>query len=148
MKVILEKDIPNVGRAGQVKEVADGYVRNFLLPRRLAKLATPDGIVQAERQFEQRKSQDKKHNQRNKDLISKLSGIVLTFDEKANEQGHLFASVNTAAIIKSIHQQTGASLDELAVQLEQPIKNVGRQTVNIILSGQTIPCIIDVRAKA
>jgi large subunit ribosomal protein L9 len=148
MKVILEKDIPNVGQAGQVREVSDGYVRNFLLPRRLAKLATPAGIARAERQSSQRTSQDKKHNLRTKDLIAKLTGMVLTFDEKANEQGHLFASVNKAAIIKSLHQKTGASLDESSVELEQPIKIVGQQTINIIISGQTIQCIIDVRAKA
>jgi len=147
MKVILEQNIPNVGQAGQIKEVSDGYARNYLLPRHLAAIATPSAVIKAERQLTKKSSKDGQQNLLNKDTIKKLTETVLVFEEKANEQGHLFASVNASAIVKSIRRNTGVAVDEAAIQIDQPIKNVGRHTVGIKISNQTIQCNIDVQIK-
>jgi large subunit ribosomal protein L9 len=147
MKVILEQNIPNVGQAGQIKEVSDGYARNYLLPRHLAAIATPSAVIKAERQLTKKSSKDGQQNLLNKDTIKKLTETVLVFEEKANEQGHLFASVNASAIVKSIRRNTSVAVDEAAILIDQPIKNVGRHTISIKLSNQTIQCNIDVQIK-
>ncbi|MFA6197889.1 MAG: 50S ribosomal protein L9 [Patescibacteria group bacterium] len=148
MKVILKKDIPNVGQAGQVKEVSEGYARNYLFPRQLAAVATPEAIKRAERQQSQRMVTDQKRHQQDKEAIGQLNNAVLEFHEPATNEGHLFASVKASTIIESIHRRFGLRLDETAVKLEQPIKRTGRHTVTIKHGGQTAQCIIDIQTKS
>jgi large subunit ribosomal protein L9 len=147
MKVILKKDIPNVGQAGQVKSVSDGYARNYLLPHQLATIASAEAITRAGQKPIQRASQDDRRTERAEAAVRKLTGTVLIFQEKANDAGHLFASVNAAAIAKSIHRHAGIKVTADDVQLDQPIKQVGRQTVSVKYDGQTAQCTIDVQAK-
>jgi large subunit ribosomal protein L9 len=147
VKVILEKDIPNVGQRGQVKEVSDGYARNFLLPRKLAKIATAIAISQAKKTSQQKTTDDNSRNSRNLADIKKITETVVTFVEKANAEGKLFAGVHANVIAKALRKQTGVAINEDAIQLDQPIKHIGRQTIGVKIADQVTQCTIDVQPK-
>lgn len=130
MKVILRSDVSKVGYAGDVKDVSDGYGRNFLLPRKLAVMATPAAIKQWEKGKEKRAKLMAERVAQAKELAAKVNGVSLSFSRPAGEEGKLFGSVGKADVLKSL-KSCGFSVDKDAVQLEQPIKTVGDHDVEI-----------------
>lgn len=133
MKVLLIKDVDNLGYAGDVKSVADGYGRNYLIPQNLAVLATPGALRQADTI---RKAAEK-HRAREKSdaeaIVSQLAGLKLMFERRAGETGKLYGSVTAGDIAEAIEAKTGIALDKRKVALPEPIRNLGEQDVIIKL---------------
>lgn len=133
MKVLLIKDVDNLGYAGDVKEVADGFGRNFLLPRSLAVLATTGALKQAETI---RKAAEKQRAQERADaqaISNQLAGLELLFERRAGETGKLYGSVTSGDIAEAIQEKTGIELDKRKVALPEPIRSLGEHEVTIKL---------------
>jgi large subunit ribosomal protein L9 len=132
MEVILREDIDTLGSRGQVVKVAEGYARNFLLPRKLAVPASEANkkIVEQERQAALRR--DAKEAGDAQELSKILSGVVLTTVQKAGEQDQLFGSV-TAKDIAEMLEKKGFTIDKRKIQLAEPIKTLGDHKVPIKL---------------
>jgi len=132
MEVILKQDVPNLGHEGEVVKVADGYGRNYLLPRKLAMQASEANkavIEQMKAAAARRFATEKAKAQ---ELAAKLEPVVISFTRKSGEQGHLFGSVTTADIAAGLAAQ-GFEIDRRKVQLSEPLKSVGEYTVAIRL---------------
>jgi large subunit ribosomal protein L9 len=134
MKVVLIKDVPKLGRRGQVVSVADGYARNYLFPKGLALEATPANV----RQFEGEQEASRRRTEREVTLAevaaSRLDGLSLTVRAKAGEEGRLFGSVTTKDIASGIKAVLGVDIDRRKIELDDPIKSVGAHRVTIRLS--------------
>ena len=128
-EAILLKDVEGVGERGEVIDVSKGYLRNFLIPRKLAQPATKGAIQAAERkaQAESRaKEQAVTRSQEHADLLNRT---VLTISQQAGEDGRLFGSVTTQDIVDAIKDARGIAVDRRKVHLEEPIRHVGTYMV-------------------
>ncbi len=138
MKVLLLKDIHKLGRAGDVKKVADGYGRNYLLPQGLAALATTSMLKQTERIRETATIERERLNTELGDVAEKLSDLKINFPVKAGETGKLYGSITTAMIADSIEVETGAVINRDQIDT-QPIKMLGVHVVPVRLTIDLIP---------
>jgi large subunit ribosomal protein L9 len=132
MEVILKEDVANLGHRGDVVKVADGYGRNFLLPRKLAlqaTLANKAVIEQMKAAAARRSAEEKVQAQA---LVAKLEPLTLSFTRKSGENGQLFGSVTTADIASELAAK-GFEIDRRKIQLSEPIKSLGNFTVSIKL---------------
>ncbi|MFZ2522758.1 MAG: 50S ribosomal protein L9 [Minisyncoccia bacterium] len=136
MKIILLKDVPKVGRRYDIKDVADGYALNMLLPRGLAERATPDKIAK----IESVKAMDLADKKIQEELLLKnleeVKKVTLRFKEKANEKGHLFAGLTREIILAALKKDTKFNIDADAIKLDKPIKEVGDHKVQIEVLGK------------
>lgn len=136
MKVILLKDIQKVGKKFEIKDLADGHVLNFLIPRGLVAIATPQAVQKIA--IEKDKAESEKKIQA--DLLVKsldtLRNSTITIFGKANDKGHLFAGINKEALVLEIFKQTNLNLDPDAVVLPKPLKEVGTHMVTIQALGK------------
>jgi len=132
MEVILREDIERLGNRGQVVKVADGYARNFLLPKRLAVAATESNrkIVEQERQAHLRR--EAKQKSEAEDLGKLLTGVTLTIAQKAGENDQLFGSVTAKDVADALALQN-YNVDRRKVLLEEPIKQLGEFKVPVRL---------------
>lgn len=148
MKIILKKDVGGVGRAGEVKEVADGYAMNFLIGRGFAEQATPKKLAQHENHVAEisaaRKAEDEKLGSR----IKSLEGARITLVARATEKGGLFKSVGVKEIVSAIQDQKQISVPEDAVQLDGAIKETGEHTIKISAVGAEAKVTLEVKARA
>ena len=140
MRVLLLKDVYKLGRAGDVKKVADGYGRNFLLPHSLAVLATPGAMKQAERIRSTATEQRVRLNQELGSIAERLEGLKLVFPAKAGETGKLYGSITPAMIAESIERETGATIDRRQIDA-QPIKALGVHKAVVRLTIDLIPAL-------
>ena len=138
MKVLLIKDVYKLGRAGDVKKVADGYGRNFLVPQGLAVLATPGALKQAEHIREQANTKRAVVNQEMSGLADILSGLTLTFPAKAGETGKLYGSITPAMIAEAIKQKSGIEITRRQMDFE-PIRTLGTHKVHVRLTIDLVP---------
>ncbi len=129
MKVILKQDIKGIGRKYEVKNVADGYANNFLLPQKMAEFATADAVKKAEElkktaiaEIEIRESLAEKQ-------IEILKGIKITLTKKASDKGHLFEKIHSAEIAEALKSQAHINIDAEFLKTEKPIKEVGEHAV-------------------
>lgn len=135
MKVLLLQDIKNVGKKNEIKNVADGFALNNLLPRKLAVIATPLILRNHEAKIQ---DQTKKHLLELKNIQEKFSsfeGSQFKIKGKANLKGHLFASINALEISKQLHEDHKVSLNPLWIKMDHPIKTLGVHTVNLSHEG-------------
>jgi large subunit ribosomal protein L9 len=132
MEVILKEDVINLGHRGDVVKVADGYGRNFLLPRKLALQATTanKAVVEQMKSAAARRSATEKALA--EELVVKLAPLVLSFTRKSGESGHLFGSVTSADIAGDLESK-GFEVDRRKIQLEEPLKSLGDFSVAIRL---------------
>ena len=147
MKVLFKKDVPEVARAGQVKDVADGYARNYLIPRGLAVAATAAALKQvAEVQASAaRHAADEERAAR--ELKAKLEAQPIVIDAKAGAQGRLYGSVTTADVATAIQQQLGTALDRRDLDIADPVRQVGSYQVTARLHRAVAATItVEVRA--
>jgi len=138
MKVLLIKDVYKLGRAGDIKKVADGYGRNFLIPQGLAVLATSAALLHAEHI---RADADTRRTEMNNELsgvAETLSKLTLTFPVKAGETGKLYGSITAAMIEEAIKAKSGLEIDRRQLDFE-PIRNLGTHSVRIRLTIDLIP---------
>jgi large subunit ribosomal protein L9 len=138
MKVLLLKDVYKLGRAGDVKKVADGYGRNFLLPQGMALLATPGALKQTEKI---RANATKKRAVLNNEMgaVSEvINGMALAFSSKAGETGKLYGSITAQDVADAIKAKTGVEIKRQQIDL-QPIRTLGEHKAHIRLSMDLIP---------
>jgi large subunit ribosomal protein L9 len=138
MKVLLIKDVYKLGRAGDVKKVADGYGRNFLLMHGMAVLATPGAMTTAEKIRKQAEVKRTALNTELKDLADHINGITLTFSAKAGETGKLYGSITTQDIAKAIQEQTRYEVKRQQIDM-QPIREAGEFKAHVRLTIDLIP---------
>jgi large subunit ribosomal protein L9 len=138
MKVMLIKDVYKLGRAGDVKKVADGYGRNFLLPQGLAVLATPGALKQVERIRAQAEIRRTEQNQELKGLAGEIEGVVLTFAAKAGETGKLYGSITTQNVADALQEKVRYEVKRHQIDM-QPIRNLGEFTANVRLTMDLVP---------
>ena len=132
MEVILKEDVANLGHRGDVVKVADGYGRNFLLPRKLALQATlaNKSVIEQMKSSAARRSASEKALA--EELVAKIEVVVLSFTRKSGENGHLFGSVTSLDIASELETK-GFEIDRRKIQLDEPLKSVGEFTVAIKL---------------
>jgi len=138
MKVLLLKDVYKLGRAGDVKKVADGYGRNYLIPQGLAVLATPGALRQVEGIRTQAATTRAALNQEMSGVAEKLARLLLVFPAKAGETGKLYGSITSQMIAEAIQAKVGIKLDRRQLDT-QPIRNLGEHKVHIRLTMDLIP---------
>ena len=138
MKVLLLKDVYKLGRAGDVKKVADGFGRNFLLPQGLAVLATPGALKQANNIREEAAAARTALNQEMSGIASVLDGAYLTFPAKAGETGKLYGSITHHMVAEAIQQKYGVEVTRRHMDLE-PIRTLGEHKVHIRLTMDLVP---------
>jgi len=138
MKVLLLKDVYKLGRAGDVKKVADGYGRNFLMPQGLAVLATPGALKQAERISRTATEERVRLNQELGAVAERLTGLRLTFPARAGETGRLYGSITPQMIADAILEATGAKIERRQIDC-QPIKTIGVHTASVRLTIDLLP---------
>ncbi|TSC85148.1 MAG: large subunit ribosomal protein L9 [Parcubacteria group bacterium Gr01-1014_17] len=147
MKVILLQDVTKVGKKWEVKNVADGFAQNSLIPRRLAEAATASAVTRAEaaRKFsEENKVASAETLSRN---LKTLEGVRVEISAKANEQGHLFAAIHESEITKAIKEKTGIVVSPEFLKSAHPIKTVGEHTIEIVAGDAKGACTVVVTAK-
>lgn len=138
MKVLLLKDVYKLGRAGEVKDVADGYGRNYLLPQGLAVLATEGALRQAEKIRETAQEERQRLNQELSEVAETLEDLTLSFAMKAGETDKLYGSVTTMMIAEAIQEETGIEVDKRDVDSE-PIKALGVHNAGVRLTIDLVP---------
>jgi large subunit ribosomal protein L9 len=138
MKVMLIKDVYKLGRAGDVKKVADGYGRNFLIPKGLAVLATPGALKQVERIRAQAEIRRTEQNEELKGLADEIDGVVLTFAAKAGETDKLYGSITTQSVADALQEKTRREIKRHQIDM-QPIRMLGEFTAPIRLTMDLVP---------
>jgi large subunit ribosomal protein L9 len=138
MKVLLIKDVYKLGRAGDVKRVADGYGRNFLLPQGLAVLATPGALARTEHIRTQADAKRAILNNELGGVAEILAKLTLTFPAKAGETGKLYGSVTSAMICDAIQSQTGIEVNRRQLDFE-PIRTLGTHKMRVRMTIDLIP---------
>jgi large subunit ribosomal protein L9 len=141
MKVLLLRDHDKLGKAGDVKSVADGYARNFLLPRSLAVIATEGALKQAETI---RKAEEKRRAKlfaEAQAVANQLTGITLTFHALAGETGKLYGSITASQIAEAIQREKGIEVDKRKLDLREPLRSIGTHTVPIRLAAELVPTV-------
>lgn len=140
MRVLLIKDVYKLGHAGEVKKVADGYGRNFLLPQRLAVLATPSALKQAETLRQNAAISRAKLNAEMQGVADALKALTLTFPAKAGETGKLYGSITSAQVTAKIKEVSGLEIDRRNVG-HQPLRELGEHQVPVRLTTDLIPTV-------
>lgn len=134
MKVILKKDLRTLGRAGDIKQVKDGYARNYLLPRGIAELATEGAVKSWKSAEEKRKKKREQENKALSAIAEKISAITLSFTRKVNEEGQMFGSVAKSDLLKSL-KAADIEINREMIDLPNSIKAVGNFEVPVYLNA-------------
>jgi large subunit ribosomal protein L9 len=130
-QAILLQPVEQLGERGDVVDVADGYLRNFLVPRKLAQPATAASIAEAKRRIDAAERAIVEQEQKAEENAALLRKTVLTISHQAGDDGRLFGSVTAQQIADAIRQARGLKLDKRRVQLEEPIKTTGTHMVTV-----------------
>ena len=141
MEVVLLKEIKRLGKAGQVRDVADGYARNYLIPRGLATPATAGAVRHAQQQQAVQAKHAAREQAQAQTLAEELSGVSLSFKARAGETGHLYGSITSADIAAELEKQTGKAIDRRRIALEEPLRDLGSFQVPIRLAGDVAATI-------
>ena len=136
-QAILLKDVDNLGRAGEAIDVSPGYLRNYLLPRKLAQPATDRSLEEARRRQEAAERAAREAAERAEETTALLSKTVLTIEHRAGEDGKLYGSVTSKEIAEAIADARGLKVDRKKIQLEDPIREVGTYMVEVEVGGAT-----------
>lgn len=131
MEVILLQDVDSLGEKGQVVSVSDGYVRNYLLPRKLVELASSGRIEEVRRRQEAEEARLERQAERSQDIAEMLTKTVITINANAGEDGKLFGSVTAADISRELLRARDVKIDKKKISLEEPIKEVGDYMVEM-----------------
>jgi large subunit ribosomal protein L9 len=134
-QAILLKDVDSLGRAGEAIDVSPGYLRNYLLPRKLAQPATAGALEEARRRAEAAVEAAREASERAEENAALLAKTVLTIQHRAGEDGKLYGSVTTKEIAEAIAEARGLRVDRKKIRLDDPIREVGTYMVEIELAG-------------
>lgn len=141
MKIVLLKDVANLGTAGEVKEVADGYARNFLMPKGFATLATTGLIKQAKERAEAQRKRDLKARTDAEAMSQRINGQTVRFVVKVGELDRLYGSITNVDVAEKLSAQVGTEVDRRRVELGDPIKRAGVYSVVVNLGQGLEPRI-------
>jgi large subunit ribosomal protein L9 len=130
MQIILLQNVENLGEKNDIKEVKDGYARNFLIPKGLAKKATKEALRMLERQVEAKKIRDEKELREAQKLVSKINGQEIIITVKVGEKEQLFESITTQNILKEL-KKLNFKIKDSQIKLSEPIKRLGEFPIKI-----------------
>src|SRR5437660_3871932 len=131
MKVILLQNVEGLGAAGDLKEVANGYARNYLLPRRLAAGATPSLVANRAQRIAAEQRKLEKQAELNRHLAERLAQITLTFKAKVGRQGRLYGSITSQDVASALQEAEGITIDRRVIDLSEPIRSLGTFSVPV-----------------
>jgi large subunit ribosomal protein L9 len=146
MKVILMTDVPALGQRGETRDVANGYARNFLLPRKLAVPATPANLKNVEHLKRQRAREEERALETAKATAERIEGLTLAVTARASEDGRLYGSVSAQDVVEFLERHQ-VSVEKRRVAMEEPIKAVGEYKVSVRLHGD-VTAALTVTVKA
>ena len=135
MKIILNKSIDSLGNEGEIVNVKDGFARNYLIPKGIARNATEKNVIAIQKEIENREIQDAKTRKNMEALNKQLNKLSLKFELKAGEDDKLFGSVTSQMISDAIAKQ-GYTVDKKEIEIPEPIKNLGKFIVFVKLSAE------------
>jgi large subunit ribosomal protein L9 len=133
VKVILRADVPAVGHKGDVLDVADGYARNYLVPRGLAMAASKGALAQAESMRRSRAVRDARDREAAEEIATRLTPVTITIPARAGAEGRLFGSVTPADVAAAVQAQTGVEVERRRLHLDEPIRALGAHEVPLRL---------------
>ena len=133
MKIILAADVDKLGQRGDVVTVADGYARNYLVPKGLALMTTKGSLRQAEQMRRSREDRERKRKQEAVARVALLGSQPVYISARAGEGGRLFGSVTSSDVARAVEEQLGQQIDRHDVRLEDPIRSLGTHPVEIHL---------------
>jgi large subunit ribosomal protein L9 len=139
MKVVLRQDVENLGEKGSVKNVADGYARNYLIPRGMAVVATPGElkVVATNEAVKQRKIA--RQEEELQGLADRINGQKLEFEARAGSNGRLFGSITNGDIAEKLSKVVGSEIDRRKIVIDEPIRTTGDHPVTVNLVGKLRP---------
>ncbi|MEX2100722.1 MAG: 50S ribosomal protein L9, partial [Acidimicrobiia bacterium] len=143
MRVVLRDDVDTLGKKGDLVDVADGYARNYLVPRGLAIKATRGVVAQANAMRRNRDAREVKDRQAAEALVSQLAAKRVEVKARAGEGGKLFGSVTTADIVAAVQEQLGVELDRRNLTLDEPVRELGSVEVAVKL-GAGVEAVVGV----
>lgn len=147
MRLLLRSDVDGLGKKGDLVEVADGYARNYLVPKGFALPATPGIEAQAEAMRRTRQLKDAAEREAAEEIAARLVAFPVTVAAKAGDEGRLFGSVTTADIATAIAEQAGIEIDRRTLVLAEPIKSLGTHSVQVKLHADVeFPVTVEVTA--
>ena len=148
MKVILLKDVKGTGKKGEVKEVSDGYARNFLLPKKMAVVADNTNVKELNEKNKSKELKAQKEYEEAVELGKKMEDMAVTIYSKAGGGGRLFGSITSKDIAEQLKKQHGVDVDKRKVLLDEPIRVLGSRFVEIKIHQKVTTKIrVDVREK-
>jgi large subunit ribosomal protein L9 len=146
MKVVLSKDVKDLGTAGQVKEVSDGYARNFLFPRKFAVPATVSALKQVEARDKAAARKQESEEQRARQMAERLKSEPLKIFPKVGEQGRLYGSVTAGDLAEALEKVLGQPVDKRKLELQEPIRTIGEYKVPFRIS-RTVSVTLNVQVE-
>ena len=145
MKVVLLKDVKNIGKRDEILNVSDGYARNFLLPQKLAMEATPGALKEIERKRAAQNAREAEMLAEAKKKAADLKNKVITLEVKCGEKGRLYGSVTAAEVAETLEKQHGIKVDKRKIDIGDPIRETGVREISVWLySGVTTPMKLNV----
>jgi len=138
VKIILTRDVHNLGVTGDVKDVATGYARNYLIRRGLAIKATPSALEEFERRQTAEARREERLSARAEALAQRLREVTLIFEAKASEKGRLFGSITTADIAEALEREIGEKFDRRKHILSDPLRHVGEHFISVRLTSDVV----------
>jgi large subunit ribosomal protein L9 len=141
MKVVLIKDVPTIGKTGQIKEVPDGYARNYLLKSGLAAPATKETTILTKAKLDAKEKQQAKLDAEMAETAKMLEGLTVAIAGKTGAGSKLYGSVTTADIAAAVQKATGYDLDKRKIELAEAIRSLGDYNVTVRLSAALSPVV-------
>ncbi len=141
MKVIFLQDVPSVAQAGDIKEVADGYGRNFLIPKKLALLASPSAVSTIEAQLKTKARNQKQIGAELVELVDQLEGKEVILKVRVGAKDRLYGSITSGDIAAELESTAGLAIDKRKIELAEPIRQLGSYEVAIRLASDILPKI-------
>jgi large subunit ribosomal protein L9 len=141
MRVVLRDDVDNLGKKGDLVDVADGYARNYLVPRGLALTATKGSQKQADAMRRNRETRERRDREAAQALAAQFAGRTISIKARAGGEGRLFGSVTAADIAEAVQKQTGAEIDRRKLALDEPLKELGGVDLEVRLHPDVVATV-------
>lgn len=141
MKVILLQDVEGLGKAGDLKDVANGYARNYLLPRKLADGATPSLVANRQQRIAAEQRRLEKQAEQNREQAERLEQVALTFKARVGREGRLYGSITSQDIAAGLRDAENITIDRRMIDLPNPIRSTGTFTIPVKIAPKLEPKI-------
>jgi len=141
MRIVLRDDVDNLGKKGEIVDVADGYARNYLVPRGLALKASSGSQKQADAMKRNREARERRDREGAQALAAQFEGRTITIKARAGGEGRLFGSVTANDIAEAVQKQTGADIDRRKLTLDEPLKELGGVDLQVRLHPDVVATI-------